>query len=134
VTAQQAGVTLIKGALESPIDRLEYGRVFEALAAERVQALVVGGAGENLTNRRLIIELAARAKLPTMYPWREFVSDGGLIGLAADLADAYRHMGRQVSEKLQGGKAGEIPFYQTSVHNLVRRVGRWSCTTSLSQN
>jgi putative ABC transport system substrate-binding protein len=119
VTAERAGVTLIKGALESPIDRLEYGRVFAAFAEEGVQALLVGGAGENLTNRRLIIELAARAKLPTMYPWREFVTDGGLIGHVADLVDKYRHAAHQVSEILRGAKVGEIPFNQSLTYKLV---------------
>jgi len=107
-TAKRAGVILIKAALGSPIDRLEYGQVFAALAEERVHALLVGAAAENLTNRRLIIELAAKEKLPTLYPWHELVTDGGLIGYVADIVGKSKHAAHQVSEILRGAKVGDF--------------------------
>lgn len=118
-TAKRAGVILIKAALGSPIDRMEYTLAFAALAEERVDALVMGAAAENLSNRRLIIELAAKGKLPTLYPWREFVTDGGLIGYVADLVGKYKHAAHQVSEILQGANVGDIPFNQESTYKLV---------------
>jgi putative ABC transport system substrate-binding protein len=118
LVSQRAGISLIEGALENPIDRQEYTRVFEVLAREHADALIVAEAPENSANRQLILELASKAKLPTMYPWREYVTDGGLIGHVADLAALYRHAAGQVSEVLQGSRIEEIPFYQLSTYNL----------------
>jgi putative ABC transport system substrate-binding protein len=121
-TAQRAGVILINAALGNPIDRMEFTRAFAALADERVDALLVGAAAEHLSpisNRRLIIELAAKGKIPTLYPWREFVIDGGLIGHVADLVDKYRHAAHQVSEILRGANVGDIPFNQESTYKLL---------------
>jgi putative ABC transport system substrate-binding protein len=116
--SQRAGISLIEGALGNPIDRQEYVRVFAAMAEAHIDALIVAEAPENSANGRLIVELASKAKLPTMYPWREYVTDGGLIGHVADLAALYRHAAGQVSEILQGAKIEEIPFYQLSTYNL----------------
>jgi hypothetical protein len=50
------------------------------------------------------------------------------------LDDTYRVTGLQVVRILKGEKPADLPVVQSTMLELVRRVGRWSCTTSLSQN
>jgi putative ABC transport system substrate-binding protein len=78
-----------------------------------------GGAVVTLTNRTaryraLIIALAARHRLPTVYPLRLFVADGGLIsyGFGATLADLYLRAAGYVDRILKGEKPAELPVQQ----------------------
>jgi ABC-type uncharacterized transport system substrate-binding protein len=50
--------------------------------------------------------------IPTIYPWRDAVSAGGLIGYGIDLTDSYRQAGSYVGRILQGAKPGELPILQ----------------------
>src|SRR5271168_3039256 len=62
-----------------------------------------------LMHRRLIIDLAARHKLPTIYSVAIYVRDGGLISYGADRSDQYRGAARYVDRILKGEKPGELP-------------------------
>ena len=81
----RVGMTVIGALLDDPIQEPEYRRAFAAMARERVDALLVADAAENYTQRQLIVELAAQARLPAIYPFREFAEIGGLIAYSADL-------------------------------------------------
>ena len=116
---QRMGVALIKGALESPIDRSEYARVFTLLAQARVDALLVASDAESLTHSRLIAELAAKGRLPAIYPYRGYVEAGGLMAYAVDLVDLYRHAAGQIVQLLKGAKVIDIPFYQATTFKLL---------------
>jgi putative ABC transport system substrate-binding protein len=67
-----------------------------------------------LTRARCIVlvELAAKSRIPTLYPYREFVEVGGLMACSIDLADVFRRAASQIMEILKGTRPGEIPFYQ----------------------
>ena len=60
------------------------------------------------------------------------MTDGGLIGPVADLVAKYRHAAHQVSEILQGAKAGDIPFNQGSTYNLVINLVGFVATAHVS--
>ena len=76
---------------------------------ERAGALVVG-TGALLTNRRKqIIALAARQALPTIYPFREFAADGGLISYGNDVPDTFRRGGVYAGRILKGDKPADLP-------------------------
>ena len=47
---------------------------------------------EHLTNRATIVELAAKGRIPTIYPFREYVEVGGLMAYSIDLADSFRRL------------------------------------------
>ena len=78
--------------------------------------------GENLTNRRLIIELATTSGLPTIYPYREQVQVGGLMAYAPDLLDVYRRAAGYIDQVLKGTKVGEIPIYLAVKFDLVVNI------------
>jgi putative ABC transport system substrate-binding protein len=117
--ATRLGVSLVACILEGPLQEAEYRRVFAAFPQDRLDALVVSSEAENFTNRKLIVDLVAKAKLPAIYPFREYIEAGGLMTYAADLADIYRQAARQIDQVLKGAKPSDIPFYQQTKFELV---------------
>jgi putative tryptophan/tyrosine transport system substrate-binding protein len=69
-------------------------------------------------NRKLVIALAARHRLPTAYAFRHFVTDGGLISYGVDLADQYRQAASYVDRILRGEKPAELPVQQPTKFEL----------------
>jgi putative ABC transport system substrate-binding protein len=69
------------------VDRTACEKSFEAMEKEGVDGLVVSLASELLTYRQLIADLAAKFRVPTIYPHREFVDVGGLMSYGVDRAD-----------------------------------------------
>ena len=68
--------------------------------------LIVPGSALAIVHRKLIIELAARHKLPAVYPIRFFVTDGGLISYGADADRTVPARGRLRRPYSQGREAG----------------------------
>ena len=62
-----------------------------------------------ITHRDLIIELAARHRLPAIYPLRSFVAGGGLISYGPDIVDQYRRAAAYVDRILKGEKPADLP-------------------------
>src|SRR6516225_11076038 len=74
--AQKLGITLQPVAISDPD---QFDSAFATLAAERTQALVVVIDLLTVTYRERIVELTIKNRLPTMYGFREFADDGGLM-------------------------------------------------------
>ena len=72
--------------------------------------------GENffLTQRGLMVELAARHAVPTIYAAREFVLAGGLMSYGTHQADAVRQVGVSTGRILKGEKAADLPVQQVT--------------------
>jgi len=117
-TAEQLGITLIWTSLEGPIET-RYSRAFETMTTDRADGLIVYDDAENWANRRLIVELAEKARLPTIYPYREFFEIGGLVAYGADVADHFRRMAGYVDQIFRGTKPGELPIYLESKFELL---------------
>jgi putative ABC transport system substrate-binding protein len=117
--AQQAGISLVGPPLEGAIQEAEYRRVFKVMAEERADALVVSDQGEHTTYSRLIIELAEESRLPTLFPYRFFAEQGGLITYGVDNIDYYRRAAGYIARILQGAKPGELPIDQATKFELV---------------
>jgi putative ABC transport system substrate-binding protein len=60
-------------------------------------------------NRNLIISLAARHRLLTVYPYRYWVADGGLVSYGIDQVDLYRRVPTYIDRILKGAKPAELP-------------------------
>ena len=116
--AERLGISLIGPPLEGTEEQ-EYRRVFEALTRSQPGALIVSDSAENLTYRRIIIELAAKSGLPALYPYREQAEAGGLMAYAPDLLDLYRRAANNVRDILNGAKPSDIPVYLASKFELV---------------
>jgi putative tryptophan/tyrosine transport system substrate-binding protein len=117
--ARRADISLAGALLGSPINEAEYQRVFNSMEQDRVDALMVAEEPVHFTYRRLLVELAAKSRIPAIYPFREHVELGGLMSYSADLLDIFRRAARQTAEILKGANPGEIPFYQPTRFDLV---------------
>ena len=72
-----------------------------------------------LNNRDLIIALAARHRLPAVYPIRYFAASGGLFSYGSDLADIFRRAASYVDRILKGVNPGDLPVQAPSKFELV---------------
>jgi putative tryptophan/tyrosine transport system substrate-binding protein len=111
-------MSLVGPPLEQPTDEQEYQRVFAALAQEGVEGLLVDDEPENNTYRKLIVELAAKGRLPTIYPFRQFAEAGGLMSYGIDSSDVGHRVADLVDKILKGAKPGEIPIFQPTHFEL----------------
>ena len=92
----------------------EIESAFETLVRERIGALVVSGENFFLTQRGLMVELAARHAVPSIDAAREFVLAGGLISYGTPQADAVRQVGVSTGRILKGEKAADLPVQQVT--------------------
>ena len=93
---------------------------FAILVERRAGALVVGAFPTLFSSFDKILELAARSKVPAIYPSRAFAEAGGLMSYSADLADAFRQLGvNYVGPILKGAKPADLPVQQPSKFELV---------------
>jgi putative ABC transport system substrate-binding protein len=81
--------------------------------------IVVPGGSVTSVHRHLIIGLAARHKLPTVYFARLFVTDGGLISYAADYIDQFQRAASYVDRILKGAKPADLPVQAPTKYELV---------------
>ena len=97
----------------------DLSRAFDLAVRQRVGALVIGADGLMQANQQLIVDFAARNKLPGVYPNREFVETGGLIAYAVNYPDLYFRFAALIDKILKGAKPGEIPVEQPTKFELV---------------
>jgi putative ABC transport system substrate-binding protein len=70
-------------------------------------------------NRAMIISLAARFRLPTVYPFRFFATDGGLISYGVDLAGTLRGAASYVDRIFRGARADDLPVQLPTKFELI---------------
>jgi putative ABC transport system substrate-binding protein len=88
----------------------EIDAAFASAAEQGVRALMISGDPLFMTRRAQLVDLAARYRIPVVYPFREFVDDGGLMSYGPSLASAYRRAGVYVGRILRGAKPGDLPI------------------------
>jgi putative ABC transport system substrate-binding protein len=96
----------------SPVDAREPGeieRAITAFAGEANGGVVVTLSTPTIVHREPIIRLAARHRLPAVYPYRLFVTSGGLVSYGADAVDSYRRAAGYVDRILKGEKPANLP-------------------------
>jgi putative ABC transport system substrate-binding protein len=110
------------GVEVSPLNLRDPGeteRAVTAFARWPNGGLIVTGSALASVQRNLIIELAARHRLPAVYFERHFVASGGLISYGADQVDGYRRAAGYVDRILKGEKPADLPVQAPTKYELV---------------
>jgi len=97
----------------------DYERAFASIAAGKPGALFVAGHTYFVRDRRRIIELAAKHRLPATYEWPEQAEAGGLMSYGSSLSELYRRVAGHVDRIAKGAKPGELPIEQPTKYELV---------------
>jgi len=97
----------------------DFAAAFDAASRQRVGALVVGLGSLIQANHKLIAELAARHRIPTIFSSREFVEAGGLMSYGPNYADLYRRAATYVDKIFKGAKPADLPVEQPVKFELV---------------
>ena len=82
---------------------------FETAKRKRVDAITPTSNPSAFAERKPIVELAAKHRLPAIYPTREFVDEGGLMSYGIDYPDQYRRAAYFVDKILKGSKPADLP-------------------------
>jgi putative tryptophan/tyrosine transport system substrate-binding protein len=106
----------------SPVDvrdASEIERAVTAFADRPNGGLIATASASTAIHRELIIALATRHKLPAVYPFRYYVTSGGLISYGPDTVDQYRLAARYVDRILKGEKPADLPVQAPTKYELV---------------
>ena len=116
VAAQALGVRLHFVEARGPAD---FDRAFSDMTKARAGALTMLGSNMFLAERRRLVDLTAKNRLPAVYPWREFVDAGGLMAYGPNLQDLSRRAATYVDKILKGAKPADLPVEQPTTFELI---------------
>jgi putative ABC transport system substrate-binding protein len=100
-------------------DAAEIERAITAFAGQSNGGLIVQPDAITSAHRRLIINLAAKFSLPAVYPFRFFVTDGGLMAYGVNVVDQFRSAASYIDRILRGTKPGDLPVQAPTKFELV---------------
>ena len=92
---------------------------FDAIARWKAEGLLITANPQATTERRQIVDHAARIRVPVVYASSVFVTAGGLMSYAADFADNYRGAAGYVDRILKGAKPADLPVQQPTKFELI---------------
>jgi putative tryptophan/tyrosine transport system substrate-binding protein len=114
--ARALGVQLRRLEVQGPRD---LDRPFAAITREKIGALIVLPSPMFLSERRLLVDLAAKNRLPAMFFLTEFVEAGGLMSYGPNFPELWRRTAFYVDKTLKGAKPGDLPVEQPTKFELV---------------
>ena len=116
--AQAAGTLGVQLQLVEVRSAEEFDHAFTTMVGARAEALFQFPSTMLFNERRRIVDLAARHRLPAMFNAREFVQQGGLIAYGANLAELNRRTAAYVDKILKGAKPSDLPVEQPTKFEL----------------
>jgi len=114
--APAAGVQVRRFTARGPED---LDAVFAAIRKERLDGLLVVGSPQFIAARARLVELALRARLPTMFEEWRFVETGGLMAYGPSYPEVFRRAAIYVDKILKGAKPADLPVEQPTKFELV---------------
>jgi putative ABC transport system substrate-binding protein len=116
VAARALGVRLQFVEARRPAD---FDRAFSDITGARAGALIVLGSPMFFAERRRLVDLAAKNRLPAVYSARDSVDAGGLMAYGPNFADLFRRAATHVDKILKGANPADLPVEQASKYELV---------------
>jgi putative ABC transport system substrate-binding protein len=109
--------------IEAQLDRKGLERAFQIAKQKQTGAIMTSGSRRFFAERKRIVELAAKYRLPAIYFQKEFVDEGGLMSYGADFDDLYRKSAHYVDKILKGAKPADLPVQQATKFEFVINLG-----------
>jgi putative ABC transport system substrate-binding protein len=116
--ADAAGVTLLSVLIDVPGNATTYRNAIMQAARDGADAIMMVDSPDALTNRAVISEAIAEARIPAIHAFVEAVNAGGLMAYSFDLKELIKRMAGNVDTILRGANPADIPFYQVSKFEL----------------
>jgi putative ABC transport system substrate-binding protein len=114
--AEKIGITILPVGARTP-EEIERG--FATMKREGAEAVIVASDPVYTGQRKQFAALATMNRLPSMFPYREYVEAGGLMSYGPDVGDFFRHAATFVDKILKGAKPADLPFEQPTRYYLV---------------
>jgi len=97
----------------------EIDTAFASLIQQQAGGILIYPDGFFTGRRDQLVELAARYKIPAIYPWRDYAVAGGLMSYGTSIREAFRWAGTYVGKVLKGAKPTDLPVIQPSKFEVV---------------
>ena len=105
--------------IETELDSKGLESAFQTAKQKHVGAIMTMVGRRFFAERKRIVELAGKYRLPSIYFQKEFVDEGGLMSYGADYTDLFRHAAVYVDKILRGAKPADLPVQQATKFEFV---------------
>ena len=105
--------------IETQIDANGLESAFKTAKQKQVGAIMRTAANTFFAQRKRIVQLAVKYRLPAIYFQKEFVDEGSLMSYGADYADLFRRAAVYVDKILKGAKPADLPVQQATKFEFV---------------
>ena len=105
--------------IETQIDAKGLESAFQTAKQKQVGAIMTSAGGRFFAERKRIVELAGKYRLPAIYPQKEYVDEGGLMFYGVDSTDLYRRAAVYVDKILKGAKPADLPVQQATKFEFI---------------
>jgi ABC-type uncharacterized transport system substrate-binding protein len=105
--------------IDTPPDAKGFESAFQIAKKKQVDAIMTISARRFFAERKRIVELATKYRLPAIYPEKGFVDEGGLMSYGADFNDLFRRAAVYVDKILKGAKPADLPVQQATKFEFV---------------
>jgi ABC-type uncharacterized transport system substrate-binding protein len=105
--------------IETRLDAKGLESAFQTAKQKQVNAIMTTAARRLFAERKRIVELAGKYRLPAIYFSKEFVDEGGLMSYGTDFTDLYRRAAVYVDKILKGAKPADLPVQQATKFEFV---------------
>ena len=105
--------------IETQPDAKGLESAFQTAKQKQVDAIMTIASRLFFAERKRIVELAGKHRLPAIYPEKEFVDEGGLMSYGADYDDLFRRAAVYVDKILKGAKPADLPVQQATKFEFV---------------
>ncbi|MGZ8521005.1 MAG: ABC transporter substrate-binding protein, partial [Candidatus Binatia bacterium] len=105
--------------IETQPDAKGLESAFQTAKQKQVSAIMTTANRSILGERKRIVELTGKYRLPAIYPQKEFIDAGGLMSYGADFVDLYRRAAVYVDKILKGAKPADLPVQQPTKFEFV---------------
>ena len=118
----RAAATALKVELEeikTQLDPQGLESAFKTAKQKQVGAIITTSTQRFFAERKRILELATKHRLPAIYSWKDYVDEGGLMSYGVDYDDQYRKASQYVDKILKGTKPADLPVQQATKFEFI---------------